>query len=93
MPFGNRKKCCTGTFQFVIATMRECGPTLMSPQFKKYYPSEKLKFNNLDIFQSLKSRILMEISLSISLKLNFTPNTSGRYRLRLPSLISASGME
>ena len=28
-------------------------------QFKKYHPSENVKFNNLDIFQSLKLRILM----------------------------------
>jgi len=29
------------------------------PQLKKYHPSGNLKFNNLDIFQSLKSRILV----------------------------------
>jgi len=28
-------------------------------QFKKYHPSENLKFNNLGIFQSLKLRNLM----------------------------------
>jgi len=46
-------------------------------QFRKYHPSENLKFNNLGIFQSLKLRILMEKILPISLKLNFTPNTLG----------------
>jgi len=49
---------------------------------KKYHPSETLKFNNYGIFQSLKFRILMEKILSISLKLNFTPNTLGCYGLR-----------
>jgi len=44
-------------------------------QFKKYHPSENLKFNNLGISQSLKFRVLTEKILSISLKLNFTPNT------------------
>ena len=34
-----------------------------------------MKFINLVIFQSLKFHILMEKILSISLKLNFTPNT------------------
>jgi len=29
-------------------------------KFKKYHPSEKWKFNNLGIFQSLKLRILMK---------------------------------
>jgi len=38
-----------------------------------------MKFNNLDIFQSLKLRILMENILSISLKLNFDPNTLSGY--------------
>jgi len=44
-------------------------------QFKKYHPSGNIKFNYLGIFQSFKSRILMEKFLLISLKLNFTPNT------------------
>jgi len=48
---------------------------------KKYYLSENLKFNYLGIFQSLKLRILMGKILSISLKLNFTPNTLGCYGL------------
>jgi len=52
-----------GFFQFSIS------------QFKKYYPSGNMKFINLVIFQSLKFHILMEKILSISLKLNFTPNT------------------
>jgi len=46
-------------------------------QFKKYQSSGNLKFNNLGIFQSLKSRILMEKILLIFLKLKFTPNTLG----------------
>ena len=50
-------------------------------QFKKYHPSGNLEFIYLDIFPSLKLRILMEKIFSISLKLNFTPNTSGCYGL------------
>jgi len=46
-------------------------------QFKKYYPFGNLKVDYLGIFQSSKLRILMKKSLSISLKLNFTPNTLG----------------
>jgi len=38
-------------------------------QFKKYYPSGNLKFNNLGIFQSLNLRNLKGKSLRISLKL------------------------
>jgi len=51
-------------------------------QLKKYHPSGNLKLNNLGIFQSLKVRISMQKILSISLKLNFTPNTLGCYGLR-----------
>jgi len=51
-------------------------------QFKKYHPSENVKFNNLDIFQSVKLRILMKKILPISLKLNFTSNTFGGYGLK-----------
>jgi len=50
-------------------------------QFKKYHPSENLKFYNLGVFQSLKLRILMEKILLISLKLNFIPNALGGYGL------------
>jgi len=50
-------------------------------QFKKYHPSGNLNFNNKGIFQSLKFRIWMETILRIFRKLNFTPNTSGCYRL------------
>jgi len=46
-------------------------------QFKKYHPSGNLKFYNLGIFKSLKLRNLVRKILPISLKLNFTPNTSG----------------
>jgi len=49
--------------------------------FEKYHLSGNLKFNNLGIFQSLKLRILMGKILSISLQLNFTPNTLSCYRL------------
>jgi len=52
-------------------------------QFKKYHPSENLKFNNLGIFQNLKLRISVETILPISLNLNFTPNSLGCYGLRL----------
>jgi len=46
-------------------------------QFNKYHPSGNLKFYNLGILKCLKSRILVKKILSISLKLNFTPNTLG----------------
>jgi len=46
-------------------------------QSKKYHPPGNLNFNYFVIFQSLKLRILMENILSISFKLNFTPNTLG----------------
>jgi len=52
-------------------------------QFKKYYLSGNLIFYYLGIFQSLKLRILKEKILSIHLKQNFTPNTWGRYGLKL----------
>jgi len=50
-------------------------------QFKKYFSSGNLKFNYLGIFQSLKLRIFVEKIISISLKLNITPNTLGCYGL------------
>jgi len=71
MPFGNRKKYFRGSFSSALL------------QFKKYHPSESLKFNNFGIFQSLKLRILVEKILPVSLKLNFTPNTLGCYGLTL----------
>jgi len=46
-------------------------------QLGKHHPSGNLKSNNLDFFQSLKLRILIEKILLISLKLHFTPNTLG----------------
>jgi len=52
-------------------------------QFKKYHPSGNLKLNCLGISQTLKLHILKEKILSISLKLNFTPNTMGCYGLIL----------
>jgi len=48
-------------------------------QFKKYHPSGNMKFNNFDVFQSLKLRNLMGEILRISLMPNFTPNTLGCY--------------
>jgi len=51
-------------------------------KFKKYHLSGNLIFNNLDIFQSLNFRIIMEKIFPISLKLNFTPNTLGCFGLR-----------
>jgi len=48
-------------------------------QFKKYHPSGNLKFDYLGTLESFKLPILMEKKiLSISRKLNFTPNTLGR---------------
>ena len=52
-------------------------------ELKKYHPSGNLKFNYVGIFQSSKLRILMEKILSISPKLNFTPNTLGCYGLMI----------
>jgi len=72
MHFGNRKK---NILEYLIS--------LVLSQFKKYHPSGNLKFNYLSIFQRLKVRILMGKILSISLKLNFTPNTLGCYGLKL----------
>jgi len=65
MPFGIKKQMILGDlFSSVLL------------QFKKYRPSENVKFNNLDISQSLKLCILMgKKILPISFKLNFTPNT------------------
>jgi len=75
MPFGNRKKYFRVSFQFSIVTIH-----------KKYHPSGNLKFNYLGIFQSLKLRIFVGKIISISLKLNFTPNTLGCYGLNRESL-------
>jgi len=69
MPFGNRKNILEDLLSSVLLRL------------KKYHPSEKLKFNNLGIFQSLKFRILMGKILPVSLNLNFTPNTLGCYGL------------
>jgi len=57
-------------------------------QFKKYHLSGNPKFYNLGIYQSLKLRILVEKILSISLKLNFIPNTLGCYGLRAKEVIT-----
>jgi len=46
MPFGNRKK---NIFEDLFS--------LVLSQFKKYHPSENLKFYNLGILKSLKLRI------------------------------------
>jgi len=72
MPFGNGKRE-EDLFCSVLS------------QFKKYHPSGTLNLNNLSIFHSLKLRILTIKILPISLTLNFTPNTLGRYGLKRPS--------
>jgi len=46
-------------------------------RFKKYHSPGNLKFDFLGILQSLKLLINVEKILSISLKLNFTPNALG----------------
>jgi len=66
MPFGSRKSYFRGSFQISIVTII------------KYHPSGNLKFNYLGILQSLIAYFNRKI-LSISLKLNFTPNTLGCY--------------
>jgi len=49
--------------------------SLVFSQLKKYHPPGNLKFNYLDISQSLKLCISMKKkNLSISLKLNFPAN-------------------
>jgi len=65
MSFGNRNIYSRESFQFNVV------------QFKKYQPPGNLKFKNLGIFQSLKLRFSVEKILSISLKLNFIPNSWG----------------
>jgi len=60
MPFENRKKNILESFFSLVLS-----------QLKKYHPSGNLKFNNLDIFQSLRIPILMGKVLPISLKLKF----------------------
>jgi len=72
MPFAYRKFYFTGSFQFRIVTIKK----------KKYRPSGNLEFSNLDIFQSLKLRIVMEEIFPISLKPSFTPYTFGGYGLK-----------
>ena len=69
MPFGNRNIYFRGSFHSRIVSI------------KKKHPSGNLKFNNLDIFQSLKLHYLTRKILQISLKLNFFPNTLGCYGL------------
>jgi len=64
-----KKKYFRGYFQFSIITIQ------------KYHPPGNPKLNYLGDFQSLKLRISMEKIVSISLKLNFSPNTLGYYGL------------
>jgi len=66
MPFSNKKK---NIFEDLFSSVLS--------QFKKYHPSGNLKFYNFGILKSLKLGILVRKILSISLKLNFTPNTLG----------------
>jgi len=72
MPFGNRKKILQKIF-----AVQYCH------NLKKYHPSGNLKFINSGTSQSLKFPILMETTLPISLKLNFTLNTLGCYGLSI----------
>jgi len=52
--------------------------------FEKYYHTfGNMKLNDLDIFQSLKLRILMRKILPIFLKLNITPNTVSGLSMRI----------
>jgi len=60
---GAEKKYFRGSFQLSIVTIR------------KISPPGNLMFDYLGIFQSLELRISMEKILSISLKLDFTPNS------------------
>jgi len=52
MPFGTEKFILKDIFSSVLS------------QFKKYHPYGNIKLNYLDIFQSLKFRILIEKNLS-----------------------------
>jgi len=61
--------------------------SLVLSQFKKYHPSGNLKFHYLGTFQSFKFRFLMEKILSISLRLNLTPNTLGCCGLKLVKIL------
>jgi len=67
MPFGNRKIILEDL------SIQYCHDS------KTYYPSGNLKFTILDIFQSLKVRLLMKKVLPISFKLNLTANPLGCY--------------
>jgi len=71
MPFGTAKNILEDLFSSLLL------------QFKKYNPSENLKFNDIGISQSLKLRFLMEKILPTFLKLNFTSNTLGCYGLSI----------
>jgi len=67
MPFGNKH-----IFEDLFSS-------IFSP-FKKYNPSCNLKFNYLGrLFPKLKIVYSRKRIVSLSLKLNFTPNTSGFY--------------
>jgi len=67
--------------EFRSATEKVILEDLYGSVFKKCHPSGNLKFNYLGISQSLKLHILIGKILSISLKLNFTPNTLGCFGL------------
>jgi len=72
MSFGNRKN----------NILEDIFSTVLS-QSKKYHSAGNLTFNYYGIFQSLKLRISMGEIVSISLKLNFIPNTSDCYGLNV----------
>jgi len=73
-PFTDQR-CRSATEKFILEDLFSS----VCLNLKKYQPSGNLKFNYLGNFQSLKLRILMGKILSISLKLNFTPNSLGSY--------------
>jgi len=62
-------------------TEKNVSGDLFGSQFKKYHPSGNVKFNYLGISQSFELRTLKDKTLSISLKLNVTPNTLSCSRL------------
>jgi len=74
------QRCRSETGNFILEVLFS---SVLS-NFKNYHPSGNLKFITLGIFQSLKLRNLMRKILEISLKQNFTPNTStlGCYGLK-----------
>jgi len=81
MLFGNRNIYFRESFQFSIVTI------------KKYHLSGNPKSDYLGVFQTLKLLILLRKILSVTFKLNFTPNTLGCYglnkKVRFPLVLSS----